>query len=241
MSNDRRAVVTVRLLAAASALTAIGASVSLWLSWRMSLPQVAPDGTTADIDVPFAQRALSFMYDVSFRQVGVAVLVGAALVVIAAMALRRVHPRVAPRRLRWEVLGAGALVSVPLGVLVAGHLYILTAPPDPVDGGWIGVQPYSQMALANLAFLGAAVLLLAAAGVSSVPAADDTKADEGEADQEEAEGLGALVSGERVDADGPPSSVVTSPTADTARDEVVTDDPPNRGREWSPEDFRRPS
>jgi hypothetical protein len=130
-------------------------------------------------------------------------------------------------------MGAGLLVFVVAGGLVLANLYVLTA-PDGATGGpedYLGPQPLTEPIVGNLVTLGATLLVLTVATLWWLRLAPVPEVDLGEAGEEE-EPVDEVPTGGR-----PTPARGSSDAPKTAADEATAD----YSRDWSPEDFRRPS
>lgn len=237
MSVDRFVDLSVRLLAGAAVLTAVGLALSIRFGWRQSGSSFGEDGTATDVGLPFGQHVfLLVAFDLSSRQIGVQLLLASALVAAAVVALHRNPSRSQVRSLRWEVLGSGGVVLVPVVGLAVAFLYVLTDPGD-ANGdvaNFIGPMKLTEMVIANLITLGASLLVLTAAtlwwlrldadpAVPVVPEeAEDVEMEE-VVEQEAADSHQARTNPHRESSGSP--------------DDAAAGD---YRHDWSPEDFRPP-
>lgn len=239
-STERLFRVSARLLAGAAVLATTGVGLALRMSWQQTGHNYGPDGLVEGGGVPFAQRLTMVMFDLGYRQIGVQLLLAAALVGAAVLALHRIGSWAQVRLVRWEVLGAGLVTLAPVVGLVLANLWILL-PSDDATGGvpdYMGPQPTTELILGNLPTLIAAVLTLAVAVLGWLrlePVADgaDDLADEPVDDP----------------VDDPDTSVAQEATLSSpAPTQAPLDSSDNLGngaamgypQDWSPEDFRPP-
>lgn len=245
-STERLLGVSARLLAVASVLSSIGLGLAIRQAWQQAGQNFGPDGTTAGVGVPFDHRLTSLMYDLSYRQVGIPLLLSSALVGAAVLALHRNPSWARVRLVRWEVLGSGFMTLVVVLGLALANLYVMTAPDDAAEevADIMGPQPLSELTLSNVTTLVASLLTLAVAGLwwlrlEPVAEDDPDHSDDDPADEPADE------PGDDLDASDEQETAESLPVPPRApRD---SSDPLGNGaamgypQDWSPEDFRRPS
>ncbi|MEO6019949.1 MAG: hypothetical protein ABIP45_06840 [Knoellia sp.] len=247
MSTERLLGASARLLAAASVLTAAGLALNMWFGWEQTGQSYGEDGTATDVGLPFGQRVfLLLAFDLSYRQIGIQLLLASALVAAAVVVLHR-NPSLSPlRSLRWEVLASGCVVFAPVVGLVVANLYFLIFPPD--AGGdlanYIGPMPWTEMAIANLTTLGASLLTLTFStlwwlrlGTEDDPVSTDDESD-GHDDRDESTDAEEKVEQEAADDSWAPTHLPLDRSAGV--DSLEGGAGENYQHDWSPEDFRPP-
>jgi len=249
MPADRFFGISARLLAGASVLSVAGLWLVMSFMWRQSAQSFDPDGVATDIEMPFTDHLSLVMLDMNYRQLVMQLLFASAMAGAAVVLLHQIRSWERVRRLRWEVLGAGALVLVPAVALALANVYVMTsAGASDSSGGWFAPEQLVEQAFGAFAALGASLLVLVAAAlgwlrleVSGNVTADsvDAKAPEvpGDAevtDENPPETPCVCASGRSGDhmrrrKEGVSGSAGASGVAEDYR------------HDWSPEDFRRPS
>ncbi|WP_353951395.1 hypothetical protein V6K52_17435 [Knoellia sp. S7-12] len=245
-STERLFGVSARLLAGASVLTTFGLGLALRMSWQQTNQNYGPDGQIEGGGVPFAQHLTMVMFDLGYRQIGVQLLLAAALVGAAVVVLHRNGSWAQVRLVRWEVLGAGLVTLVPVVGLILANLYVLT-PSDDVTRGmadYMGPQPMTELILGNLPILVASVLTLTAAGLWWLrlePVADGTVDDPADDPAEEPDDdIDAAAEQEAVEQEAAVSRPVPARTPLDSSDNLGNGAAMGYPQDWSPEDFRPP-
>lgn len=244
-STERLFGVSARLLAGASVLTTIGVGLALRMSWQQAGQNYGPDGPVEGTGVPFDQRLTMVIFELNYRQLGLQLLLAAALVGAAVLVLHR-HPSWAQVRLvRWEVLGAGVLALAFVVALIVGSLYVMTALDDAPD--FMGPQPLTELILGNLPTLVASLLTLTAAALWWLrlePVTDGT--DDGSDDEAADDPADKPADEPRDDLDASVEQEAAVSRPVPARAPLDSSDNLGNGaamgypQDWSPEDFRPP-
>ncbi|EAP98435.1 hypothetical protein JNB_15763 [Janibacter sp. HTCC2649] len=242
MSEARLSTLTTRLLAGASVLSLVGVGLVMRFAWDSAAVVYGPQGETSTGSPALEQRLQMVLQDLSYRQVGIPLVVSSALAAAAVATLHR-HPSPAQvRRLRWEVLGAGLLTLVVVVLFALANLYVLAGPAPMSDQPFGPPSPF-ELTAGNLTALAASLLILTAATLWWLrlePAADGTDDAANDATNDEP---GDDVRDDREvsveqEAVSVPAPVQASPgSSDSTGHEGAKD----YSRDWSPEDFRRPS
>lgn len=225
-----------RLLAGAAALTALGVLSSIRLIWNQSSEMYGPDGVAVVGPVSLGQRLPRFVLDLTYGTHAVTLLVACFLFLVATVVLRRLSTWRRAGWPRWEVLGTGLVLAIPVVGLTLADLYVVTgAGRDESLANYTGLPPMPELALSSLFPLCACVVTLVVTGLwwrhaDDVPSATD--ADEDAMNNDGPEGASELTEGP--DANGPGDLVTRETVADV---EMAKD----YRHDWSPEDFRRPS
>lgn len=164
-STERLWGLSARLLAVASVLNSVGLGLAIRLVWRQTTENYGPSGTFEGGVLPFSQRLTVMMFDLSYRQVGVQLLLSSALVGAAVLALHRNASWAQVRLVRWEVLGAGVVTLAVVAGLILANVYVLMSPDGGAGGvdAFMGPQPLIELILASLTPLLAALVTLAMA------------------------------------------------------------------------------
>ncbi|MFC7486074.1 hypothetical protein ACOCJ7_12545 [Knoellia sp. CPCC 206453] len=210
------------------------------MSWQQSGQNYGPDGQVDGTGVPFAQRLTLAMFDLGYRQIGLQLLLAAALVGAAVVVLHRNPSWAQVRLVRWEVLGAGLVALAPVVGLVLANLYVLTPSDDATRGlpDYMGPQPLTEPILGNLPTLLASVLTLTAAGLWWLrlePVADGTDDPADDAADEPSDDLDASVEEEAAGSLPVPAQAPLD-SSDNLGNGAAMGYP----QDWSPEDFRPP-
>jgi hypothetical protein len=251
-STERLWGLSARLLAVASVLNSVGLGLAIRLVWRQTTENYGPSGTFGDVGLPFSQRVTFMMFDLSYRQVGVQLLLSSALVGAAVLALHRNASWARVRLVRWEVAGAGVLTLAVVAGLALANLHVLTSPDGGAGGvdAFMGPQPLIELILGSLMPLLASLVALAVATLwwlrlepapdGGAEYTDDTvDADRGDTDDDDNDHDDNDDHGPSAEqaAVGPAPSALATAGSENADDGVALGYP----RDWSPEDFRRPS
>ncbi|MEO7267779.1 MAG: hypothetical protein ABIW49_01040 [Knoellia sp.] len=216
------------------------------LAWRQTAQNYGPDGAVDFGGMPFAPRLILTMLDLSYRQVGVQLLLSSALVGAAVLVLHHDPSWAKVRRVRWEVLGAGILNLVAVVGLILANLYVMTAPRGAAGGleDFIGQQPLTGVTLVSLAPLLASVFTLAVVAlwwlrlepatvgsddspddVSDAEALDDVGGDDRDESVEQAPAVSPPV----------PAQAPLDPSDSLGNGAAL-----GYPQDWSPEDFQPP-
>lgn len=229
ISEARLSTLTARLLAGASVLSLAGVGLVMRFAWTASAVTFGPEGEMTGEPPPFAERLPMVLLDLSYRQMGVPLVV-TSLLAAAAVAILHRHPsRVVVRRLRWEVMVAGLLTLVVVVLFTLANLYVL-AGPVPVSDQPFGVPSPVEMTAGNLTTLTASLLTLTAATLWWVRLS---------ADEPDAKGLGddpEVLADEDATAVEPANEETPRDRSHSVDDQIS----PDYRRDWSPEDFRPP-
>ncbi|KRE40857.1 hypothetical protein [Knoellia sp. Soil729] len=246
MSAERFVGTSARLLAGASVLTVIGVGLVIRSVWQQAGQSYSQDGIQTDVGAPFGARLAMAMFDFTYRALSTQLLLASALVAAAVVLLHRIPSWDRVRSLRWEVFGALLLVMVPVLVLVAAALYLLTSPSATEGvGAFLDARQLADSSLAFLSTLGASLLVLVAATLAWLrlgPLVDDIGDDSEEERDDGLDGLddlhGTDEAGEQwaVDRPRPPTSFTRD-----ARTQPASGGGEDYRDDWSPEDFRPPS
>lgn len=243
MSAERFFDLSARLLAGAAVLTALGLGLVVRFVWNQAGQSYGPDGTATEVPVRFATRVTMVMTDLTYRQIAVQLLLACALVAAAVVILHRNPAWDQVRRLRWEVLGAGLLVLIPVAGLAFANLYLLTDPVSEDDAaGWFGPQPLTDFLVGNLTVAGASLLVLTAATLGWLrlgPVVADIDDDSDEERDDDLDGTDDVDDAGEQRAAHPSRPPTRSPR--DARTQPASGGGEDYRHDWSPEDFRPPN
>ena len=240
ISEVRVSTLTAHLLAGASALSLVGVGLVMRSAWEAAAVVYGPSGEASTGSPALSQRLPMVLQDLSYRQVGIPLVVSSALAAAAVASLHR-HPSWKQvRRLRWEVMVAGLLTLVVVVLFALANLYVLTGPAQVSDQPFGPPSP-AELTAGNLTTLTASLLILTAATLwwlrlePGPDGSDDSTDDATDAEPAADDDREVSVEQEAVNL---PAPVQAPPgSADSTGDEAARD----YSRDWSPEDFRRPS
>lgn len=234
ISEKQLSTLTTRLLAGASVLNLVGVGLVMRSVWEAAAVTFGSEGEATTGYPALAERLSIVLQDLSYRQVGLPLVVSSGLAA-AAVATLHGHPsREGTRRLRWEVMVAGLLTLVVVVLFALVNLYVLAGPTTASDQPF-GPSSPAELAAGNLTTLAASLLTLTAATLWWMRlTADepDVERDSGDPEASEDEALD--------DQDVPAVESAEQEPSRHRASRVDDQSTPDYRRDWSPEDFLPP-